>query len=186
MCRKVISSSRFAGFVSVFKLHWYYHLSVKTQNVISSEGQIGLSLVSEWQRLSTHFLGQNCFQLYQLILSRSLGNDTGIRDTLGIQVWESTFVGRTSWEKVPSRPNMVPNILTTQNSIFMLDIHTEVQTWTGKVSIIGSAQLWCRVLQNPIEVRVIQVSYRQHITETGPLFGTVYKEMLSKTDFFFF
>lgn len=46
-CMTVISSSRFAGFVSVFKLHWYYNLLVKTQNVISSEGQIGLSLVSE-------------------------------------------------------------------------------------------------------------------------------------------
>lgn len=38
--------------------------------------------------------------------------------------------------------------------------------------------IWSAMVQStsktPIKVRIIQVPYRQHITETGPLFGPIY------------
>lgn len=67
----------------------------------------------------------------------------------------------------------------------MLDIHMQVQIWTEKDQYHWICSAVVQSTQNPLKShRVIRVSYRQHVTESDPLFGTLYKEMLNKPKFF--
>lgn len=92
ICRKVI---RFAGFGLVFYQHLYHHLLVNTLSVLYSEGQIGLSLGSEGQPAYPLLL-DGFFQLYQYLIQVPRQLYKTIWGTLGMQVWESKVLGRTS------------------------------------------------------------------------------------------
>lgn len=65
-------------------------------------------------------------------------------------------------------------ILSLSKIRFLCWIYTSLRQKCRKASIVDLLSYGAEYSQTPMKVRIIQVPYRQHITETSPLFGAIY------------